>query len=125
MATGFLIEIGYISGATTDCDQNEAFSILVDIASKHNITFWEEHIKRLPDTVRIMRDENLSPIVDYCNQYSAERGNPMTILETAVYLSCSGGGQSRKMKEIVAMMFCRILMERMNNYGIPLSITAV
>lgn len=124
MATSFTLRIGYISGATTGVKSNEAFRILADMIQHHNMLIWESEYERLHSTLKKMRDEDDNSLREYLLQYQAQSGNPHTIDtdEECIFISCSGGGQSRKMKEIAAMIVCRVLIKRMNDYGIPLSL---
>ncbi len=126
MATGFSLRIGYISGSTTEMDSAEAYEVMKRYASSVDRDFWFWALKQAPEQVVILRDEVGHDFQAYFEQYSADEGNPLSFHDTdgLVFVSCSGGGVSRQMKEITAMLFCQRIIALMNReHGVPVNLT--
>lgn len=125
MSTGYFIEAGYISGYTTHLRNEHIVRELErTVEASKSPEFWHDELGRLPGHIRDMQDEGGLVLDAYCAQYGATDGCPVSFDGGRIFIGCSGSGQSRKMKEIVAMMFCRIVLYRMNiHLGVPLTIT--
>ena len=118
MATGTLITIGYISGYTRDIDRVEAWEHLKEVVSKlaADPMLWNG------DASSIGYDHTTK---HYMFQYSAEHGNPLRIIDDdqSIFIGCSGGGESRRLKELCAMWFTQLIMREMHSRQIPVSVS--
>lgn len=121
--TSFLLEIGYISGATYNEGAEGAWAELLQVVErvkrdKSNLWLWVRCHGICPQ-----QDEVGNTLEAYVDQYTKEEFCPLSIREDSVCVGCSGGGVSRTMKEHVARAFCRLVIDQMHAKGISVCLT--
>lgn len=123
MATGYSIQIGYMSGDAYDGAAGSDLYTTLRSAL--------ENIVNSPDKVlsEILRiGDSFGPIPDYdpvewIQIYLSSAWHPgLDDSDRSLFISASGSGESRDLKEKVARAVCRMIMEAMHQRGIEVSI---
>lgn len=122
MATGFSLSIGYISGATWKGEEGAAFAKLRETTEEYI------HSPRFTRSMTTMYGQSFKgeKVAEYTRIYrSKTAGNPISYDEDdgRIFISCSGGGASRELKEMVAMRLCAEVITEMAWQGIPVNLT--
>jgi hypothetical protein len=121
MVTLYKISVGYISGDTWKSGKDEAIKEL--FATTHKYISSRKFLSDVRKRIGVIyQHEQVSA---YAQQYRTKHGNPLTYdhREQAIYISCSGGGNSRYLKEMIAMLFCAYIASEMATLGIPVNLT--
>jgi hypothetical protein len=117
MGTGFTMGIGYISGYTYEGDADEAFKALRDCLNDYiESGRFENKLVLRYGTV-----SNGETVAEYARIYKALSFNPLKIevSHRQVFIMCSGGGESRRLKELAALMLCADVITELALQGIP------
>lgn len=133
MTTGWLITLGYVSGATYVLSRQSAEAFLYEAAfdtARHeeDILSYAEQAKYCP-----RKDEFDNSLRDYAHKFSqmddltigikAIRDRAGDVVETSILLLASGGGLSRAMKECTRRAYVRLLMEQMHFRGLDIQVS--
>ncbi|MEO0594541.1 MAG: hypothetical protein AAF126_00350 [Chloroflexota bacterium] len=132
MATGFVIELGYNSGSLGQyaSDRQAMLENIIDELKQDSDAIFGQLVLFAPDGYTAMNDviDTNWTMRDFVDALSVkphelpplEKGDNGTF-----HISCSGGGQSRVAKEVVASAFCQLLMVRCAKAGFHVSISVV
>jgi len=125
MSTTYIIQIGYLSGASTQISHDEAWKIL------------KEYTARLSRQPQIIHDEAVkfgapetcpcgcgATLMEHCEIYGEDHnpGIPLIIDDQRQQIVQLASG-SRTMKEHVRRAFCRLLIYEMHRHGIEVNLT--
>lgn len=122
MATGFSLTIGYISGSTWRGGEKAAYEELEATAKEYI------HSPRFTRSMTTMYGKLYKgeKVAEYTRIYRAKTAyNPISYHadEMRIFISCSGGGASRELKEMVAMRLCAEIISELAWQGIPVCLS--
>ncbi len=127
MATGYTLEIGYVSGYSSSLNRDQRWEA------------FENYARQLIETPAMLVDESnrlKTPrradekyLIEVAQTYAlpVTEGGPLEFKEINgdryIFIMCSSGGEYRLAKESIARAFCRLMIYHMHTLGIDVDIT--
>lgn len=124
MATSFSLQIGYYSGYTSRISSDEFFTFMKKALMDYvEMGYLERWLSIRWGDVDIDGQHKIKDFCDiYKTPYPENMYSPIRYNDDSISISCSGGGDSRKWKEIVALALCAHVVWECSLLGIPVNL---